>query len=156
MDGAEVQIICGVWGAGRDLFSASLVRKGLAETVHKTDAFGGDFAGFRGAQGLCDGEELGLEVIKRVGGFVKRAVGGHRVRGMKQSAAQLARYSKAAGDADSAKRVEPVGVLEHLCFEGFRPDFDRKAVGVDRVMHLWDQRVGVAGGFQEFDGIIGR
>lgn len=114
---AGIGYLCPKKQGARDPLLAGLVGQGVAETVHEADTLGCDFAGFWGAECLCYGEEFGLEVVERIGGFVQRAVAGHRVRRVEQGAAQLAGYSKAAGDADGTQSVEAVGVLEYLCFE---------------------------------------
>jgi hypothetical protein len=52
---------------------------------------------------------------------------------MIQGLAHFTAQHQTAGNAHRAQGVQPVGVLDNLGFERFRPDIGRKAVGGDSV-----------------------
>jgi hypothetical protein len=150
-------------GYGRGVVSSVSVRRGAEgielgrelheEGVHERRAVTRFIEGGGGLQAVGKTEELGVKVIEGVAGIIGRAGFAERV----VSGVKLASRGRGetAGDPDGAERIEAVGVLNHLGFQGGGFDRGGEAVRLDAMVDGLKQAGGIAGVAQKTDGTVG-
>ncbi len=72
-------------------------------------------------------------MVQRIGFFIELAVQRHRIVGMRQRGAHAAGRVEQPRQAHCAQRIEAVGVLHDLRFDGLRPDAGREGMAFDRM-----------------------
>ncbi|SCM75503.1 hypothetical protein KL86PLE_20171 [uncultured Pleomorphomonas sp.] len=100
-------------------------------------ALGGQPAAGRRLEAFAELEQLGYEVIEREAAVVERPLFGRGVAGVVKMVVQPAGDVEAAGRADHADGVEPIGVLQDAGFQRDRLDAAGKTVRLDGMRHLF-------------------